>query len=101
MLSEYHDRTGKTWCKPADKLLANNRKPIMFDGRPDWCPLVELPEKHGRLIDADELEELFRELIGSIAKKPEMTPVLEHMVRASAMVVDMIEDASTVIEAEG
>lgn len=21
--------------------------------RPDWCPLVELPEKHGRLIDAD------------------------------------------------
>lgn len=19
--------------------------------RPDWCPLVELPEKHGRLID--------------------------------------------------
>lgn len=55
MLSEYHDSTGKTWCKPADKLLANNRKPIMFDGRPDWCPLVELPEKHGDLIDADEL----------------------------------------------
>ena len=25
------------------------------DGRPDWCPLVELPEKHGRLIDADAL----------------------------------------------
>ena len=23
--------------------------------RPDWCPLVELPEKHGRLIDADAL----------------------------------------------
>lgn len=24
--------------------------------RPDWCPLVELPEKHGRLIDADALD---------------------------------------------
>lgn len=23
--------------------------------RPDWCPLVELPSKHGRLIDADKL----------------------------------------------
>ena len=23
--------------------------------RPDWCPLVELPEKHGRLIDGDAL----------------------------------------------
>ena len=23
--------------------------------RPDWCPLVEIPTPHGRLIDADEL----------------------------------------------
>lgn len=23
--------------------------------RPEWCPLFEIPEKHGRLIDADEL----------------------------------------------
>ena len=23
--------------------------------RPDWCPLVELPEKHGDLIDRDAL----------------------------------------------
>ena len=26
-----------------------------FESRPDWCPLVPLPEKHGRLIDADAL----------------------------------------------
>jgi len=26
-------------------------------GRPEWCPLVELPEKHGRLIEADNLKE--------------------------------------------
>ena len=24
-------------------------------GRPDFCPLVELPAQHGRLIDADAL----------------------------------------------
>lgn len=23
--------------------------------RPDWCPLVELPEKHGDLIDREQL----------------------------------------------
>ena len=23
--------------------------------RPDYCPIVEIPEKHGRLIDADKL----------------------------------------------
>lgn len=49
-----------------------------------------------RLIDADELKELFREVIGGIAKQPEMSETLEHMVRASAMVIQMIDDASTV-----
>lgn len=23
--------------------------------RPNWCPLIEVPEPHGRLIDADKL----------------------------------------------
>ena len=49
-----------------------------------------------RLIDADELEELFLEVIGHIAKKPEMNGAMEHMVRASAMVVEMIHDAPTI-----
>lgn len=26
-----------------------------YDGRPDNCPLVEIPTPHGRLIDADKL----------------------------------------------
>lgn len=26
-----------------------------FESRPDWCPLSPMPEKHGRLIDGDEL----------------------------------------------
>ena len=42
-MMEYHERTGKTWCKPADGLLADTYRPIMYDGRPDWCPLVEIP----------------------------------------------------------
>ena len=25
------------------------------DGKPDWCPLIELPAQHGRLIDEDAL----------------------------------------------
>ena len=49
-----------------------------------------------RLIDADALKELFREVIGRIAKKPEMNGNLEHMIRASAMVIQMIDDAPTV-----
>ena len=49
-----------------------------------------------RRIDADKLKELFSEVIGSIAKKPEMNGNLEHMIRASAMVIQMIDDAPTV-----
>ena len=52
------------------------------------------------MIDADSLEELFREVIGGIAKEPEMTGSLEHMVRASAMVVQMIQNAPTVEQTE-
>ena len=49
-----------------------------------------------RLIDADALKELFSEVIGRIAIKPEMNGNLEHMIRASAMVIQMIDDAPTV-----
>ena len=49
-----------------------------------------------KLIDADALKELFSEVIGRIAKKPEMNGNLEHMIRASAMVIQMIDDAPTV-----
>jgi len=49
-----------------------------------------------RPIDADALKELFSEVIGSIAKKLEMNGNLEHMIRASAMVIQMIDDAPTV-----
>ena len=49
-----------------------------------------------RLIDADALKELFSEVIGHIAIKPEMNGNLEHMIRASAMVIQMIDDAPTV-----
>ena len=30
------------------------------EGRPDWCPLIEVPTPHGRLIDADALESKIR-----------------------------------------
>lgn len=66
--------------------------------RDENCPLVEVPA-HGRLIDAGELKELFMETITGIARRTNMKDVFEHMIRASAMVAQMIDDAPTVIEA--
>ncbi len=48
------------------------------EGRPDWCPLIEIPTPHGRLIDADALLE----------KAPELQEYLAVL-------------ATVVIEAEG
>lgn len=56
--------------------------------RPDYCPLVEVPTPHGRLIDAEALME----------KKNTHIDVLAdwRYVRVST-----IEDAPTIIESEG
>ena len=59
--------------------------------RPDWCPLIELSEKHGRLIDADVLA---FNLDGTMAVSP--TGYIH-----GDTVADMIGDAPTIIEAEG
>ena len=55
-------------------LVESGGKP--FDFRPDWCPLIEIPTPHGRLIDADKL-------------------LVEHGLKLTE------EFAPTVIEAEG
>ena len=52
---------------------------------PDWCPLIEVPTPHGRLIDADELA---NKTFYSKTSAPYIT-------------YKKFVDAPTVIEAEG
>ena len=52
-MTRYFSVTGTTVCIATLATLANNHKTIQFEGRHEKCPLVEPPEKHGRLIDAD------------------------------------------------
>ena len=56
-LEMYYMNCGETRCRAENKILAENFKTTPFDGRPDWCPLVEVTTPHGRLIDADALLE--------------------------------------------
>ena len=55
-LEMFYINCGDTRCRATNKFLAKNYN-IPFSGRPDWCPLVEVPAPHGRLIDADALLE--------------------------------------------
>lgn len=54
------DRTPKSVAKFHNSKidLDARKKSIETVQRPEWCPLVELPEGHGRLIDADVLYEV-------------------------------------------
>lgn len=82
----YYSFLGRTWCKSADIILAENYKPIPFDGRPTWCPLVEVSEPHGRLIDVNDVKGRMIPLSYSVEKW-----------------IDEVElsNCNTVIEAEG
>jgi hypothetical protein len=52
-LCQYYPMVGETRCRRTGEVLASGFGTIKFSGRSEHCPLVELPEKHGRLIDAD------------------------------------------------
>jgi len=39
-------------CAVLSQIMATKE---MKSGRPDWCPLVEIKEPHGDLIDSDKL----------------------------------------------
>lgn len=99
-LMEYHCSTGETWCAPADGLLAEIFKPIPFDGRPDWCPLAELPEKHGDLIDRQTLKDaVLKWMPPDPCGKEEKEFPYETDICASMLME--IEEQDAVIEAEG
>ncbi len=65
--------------------------------RPYGCPIVELPEPHGRLIEADKVTKKM-EKITTEAWQKKLSDTVEHTLNMS---IDIIKGAPTVIEAEG
>lgn len=82
---------GMCYVMPADvdeSRVAPTVEEALKQGKPDWCPLVEVPEPHGRLIDGDALQCKVDDIgLGYY----EVLGVTE----------DTIDSAPTVIEAEG
>ena len=89
---EFYNHTGETWCKAGNGILASGFKPIPFERRPDWCPLVDLG-KHGDLIDRDEVRD---SVFHHLSIKGE-----ENLLPAEKSVFGNIIKAKAVIEAEG
>lgn len=57
-LCRFYPDTKRVWCNAANKVLKLHWEHPDWTHlnvkRPDWCPLVEVPTPHGRLIDADD-----------------------------------------------
>ena len=66
---------------------------------PDWCPLVEIPTPHGRLIDADKLMMPLADWWYSSFGQEETDEA--KAIRAVMQQVEKSIDEMTVIEAEG
>lgn len=63
---------------------------IVLKARPENCPLVEIPVPHGRLIDAEKLKNEY----------PHDTD-WDYPVSTNCYVCESIDNAPTMIEAEG
>ena len=85
----YYSTSGCSMCDISGNALARNFKPIPFDGRPDWCPLIEIPESHGDLIDRDALLDMVRDVN------------TDYYCEVLGVTVEDIDSVPTVIEAEG
>lgn len=73
-------------CKIAHKSVES--EPGINVRRPDWCPLVDIPAPHGRLIDVDDF---MRHLIINTA---------DLRTLSTGTVGKALHDTPTVIEAE-
>lgn len=87
--------------KKAVEFCRFNMRPLPDDEeRASWCPLVPLPEKHGRLIDADKAVKRFR---GAQKTQKDDSKSSGWICHGLEIAIDIISstDFPTIIEAEG
>lgn len=88
--SECRMQTDEGFCSAMPKEFCGY---VSDEKRSEWCPLVEVPEPHGDLIDRDEVRnDVFRHL--SIKGE-------ENLLPAEKSIFGNLIKAKAVIEAEG
>lgn len=88
------------WCYASPTEIDERVAPTVDEAweqvKPDWCPLVALPDKHGRLVDADALRDRLRSLADDDWNANTTTTWSEAFSECD----DMVDDASTIVESE-
>lgn len=83
------------YCRARDKSFDLDKN----EDKPNWCPLVEVPTPHGRLGDLDELWDRMSKYTDNEGAK--MPFGYEDSIIHRDSACELVEDAHTVIEAEG
>ena len=88
------------WCYVAPEEIDERVAPTVAEaweqGKPDWCPLVEVPTPHGDLIDAEELKNILT--LGAVTAQ--MLGSGENTCSDIQFMKEILGEAPTVIEAE-
>lgn len=92
-LLRYYHENGNVWCNANNALLKQGWYTEIDIKRPETCPLVEIPEKHGRLIDADAMRADLATIDPRYKTNPQYKTKIDFCIRVT-------EAQPTVIEAE-
>ena len=95
----YDSYSGETKCRAIDKILAEDYKTIPFDGRPEWCPLIEIPED-ARMIDANKLMKKIKQIEYNSIMMRDIYPGFRCDAIEWWCVEDLVNKSPTVIETE-
>ena len=89
------------WCYASppeiDERVAPTVDEAWEQGKPDWCPLVALPDHHGRLVDADALEKAVAGMVPYAIDDASSSAYTDGIGAAYYL----ISDAPTIVESEG
>ena len=96
----YHSDIGQTVCMASLRVLATGFKTISFDGRHCSCPLVALPDKHGRLVDADEIRGRMESVFNTSSNLVIGHTWGEAYAGGFSDAIDIVKDAPTIVESE-
>lgn len=84
-----------TGCEIVRRYVPKDDIEFWEKDKPSWCPLVEVPTPHGRLIDDDALYKTYQEICSDIA-----CISCPFLTEDGCKVEQMIMYAPTIIEAE-
>ena len=88
---EMPERCGQCFLR-----VGNCKQRMYMEHRPKGCPLVEVKEPHGRLIDATFEENHYASML--LDPTPDVTEQNKHKAR---IIIEALRMAKTAIEAEG